>query len=61
MADKNYSTDEAATIFYDGDTTSQPAGSPQTIAVSWPRPGDGAVLETSFDILVGPRPGTGDD
>lgn len=37
------------------------AGSPQTITVSWPRPGDGAVLETTFDILVGPHGGTGDD
>lgn len=36
-------------------------GSPQTITVSWPRPGDGAVLETTFDILVGPHGGTGDD
>lgn len=37
------------------------SGSPQTITVSWPRPGDGAVLETTFDILVGPHGGTGDD
>ena len=28
------------------------AGSQQTITVSWPRTGDGAVLETSFDITV---------
>ena len=37
------------------------AGSHQTITVSWSRPGDGAVLETTFDILVGPHGGTGDD
>lgn len=54
MADKNYRNEEAATIFYDGDTTSQPAGSPQTITVSWPRPGDDKVLETTFEILVAP-------
>lgn len=36
-------------------------GGNQTITVSWPRPGDGAVLETTFDILVGPRGGQGDD
>jgi len=28
------------------------AGSHQTITVSWPRPGDGAILETTFDILA---------
>lgn len=36
-------------------------GSIQPIPVQWPRPGDGAVLETTFDILVGPHGGTGDD
>lgn len=30
------------------------AGSHQTINVSWPRPGDGKVLETTFEILVAP-------
>lgn len=29
-------------------------GSHQTINVSWPRPGDGKVLETTFEILVAP-------
>lgn len=29
-----------------------PAGSHQTITVSWPRTGDGAVLETTFGITV---------
>lgn len=29
-------------------------GSHQTITVSWPRPGDGKVLETTFEILVAP-------
>lgn len=29
-----------------------PTGSSQTITVSWPRPGDGAILETTFDIIV---------
>ena len=32
-------------------------GAPQTITVSWPRPGDGAVLETAFDIQVTPAGG----
>ena len=41
----------AWTMIY-GDIT--PAGSPQTITVSWPRPGDGKVLETTFEILVAP-------
>lgn len=30
------------------------AGSVQQITVTWPRPGDGQVLETTFDILVAP-------
>lgn len=33
----------------------------QSLPVQWPRTGDGAVLETTFDILVGPHGGTGDD
>lgn len=49
------------TILFDGTRTEQPAGSPQTITVSWPRTGDGAILETTFDILVGPRGGGGED
>lgn len=50
----------AWTMIY-GDITTIPAGSPQTITVSWPRPGDGKLLETTFDINVGPRAGQGDD
>lgn len=50
----------AWTILY-GDGERHGAGSPQTITVSWPRPGDGAILETTFDILVGPRGGSGED
>lgn len=42
------------------DMSHQP-GSQITITVLWPRPGDGAILETTFDILVGPHGGTGDD
>jgi len=37
-----------------GNTTGTRAGSHQTINVSWPRPGDGKVLETTFEILVAP-------
>lgn len=44
-----------------GDIIDHPSGYHQTITVSWPRPGDGAVLETTFDIIVGPHGGTGDD
>lgn len=44
-----------------GEIDEMPAGSPQTINVSWPRPGDGKLLEATFDINVGPRAGQGDD
>lgn len=50
---------DIATVLFDGNIS--PAGSPQTITVSWPRPGDGKQLETTFDINVGPRAGQGDD
>ena len=50
----------AWTILY-GEGERHGAGSPQTITVSWPRPGDGKVLTATFDILVGPRSGQGDD
>lgn len=52
--------DDAWTMIY-GTREITPAGSPQTITVSWPRPGDGKLLETTFDINVGPRAGQGDD
>lgn len=42
------------TILFDGTRTEQRAGSHQTITVSWPRPLDGKVLETTFEILVAP-------
>jgi len=45
---------DLATIILDGSVTHTRAGSRQTITVSWPRPGDGKVLETSFEILVAP-------
>ena len=44
-----------------GDVEITPAGSPQTITVSWPRTGDGKVLTATFDIIVGPRAGSGED
>lgn len=52
----------AWTVIY-GEGEERPAGSTQTITVSWPRPGDGAILETTFDINVGPHGGgpTGED
>lgn len=45
-----------------GDTEETRAGSRQTVNVSWPRPGDGKVLETTFEILVAPgyTPGGGE-
>lgn len=41
--------------------TAAPAGSSQTINVSWPRPYDNEVLETSFTIRVAPSPSGNDD
>lgn len=41
--------------------TETQAANAQTINVLWPRTGDGEVLETTFDILVGPTPNNGDD
>lgn len=55
----NYMRD-IATILFDGIQTRGP-GSHQTINVSWPRPGDGLVLETSFEILVAPPYSSGED
>lgn len=57
----NSNAPELAWAMVYGDTETTPAGSPQTIAVSWPRPGDGKQLDTTFDIKVGPRAGQGDD
>lgn len=44
-----------------GTETETPAGSRQTITVTWPRPGDGKDLTTTFEILVAPgyTPGGG--
>lgn len=44
---------DAWTMIY-GTIEEEPAGSHQQITVSWPRPGDGKVLETTFEILVAP-------
>lgn len=53
-------SNDAWTMIY-GDRHENPHGSTQTINVSWPRPGDGAILETSFEILVDHSAGQGDD
>ena len=53
--------EEAAWVMIYGDIEETQAGSHQTINVSWPRPGDGQVLETTFEILVGPSPSGDDD
>lgn len=45
---------DLATIIIDGNQTQVQAGSHQQITVSWPRPLDGKVLETTFEILVAP-------
>lgn len=44
-----------------GEVETERAGSRQQITVSWPRPHDGKVLETTFEILVAPgyTPGGG--
>lgn len=44
-----------------GTHTEQPAGSHQSITVTWPRPGDGAELTTTFEILVAPGYTPGDN
>ena len=44
---------DAWTMIY-GTREEEPAGSHQTINVSWPRPLNGKVLETTFEILVAP-------
>lgn len=49
-----YSINAIATILIDGTSTEEQAGSRQTITVSWPRPGDGTILETTFEIRVAP-------
>lgn len=45
---------DIAKVIFDGTLTPEPAGSHQQIGVSWPRPLDGKVLETTFEILVAP-------
>ena len=44
-----------------GDIEETRAGSRQTINVSWPRPLDGKVLETTFEILVAPPYSSGEE
>ena len=39
----------------------EPAGSRQVIAVSWPRPGDGVMLDAAFSIRVAPGYGGEDE
>lgn len=53
-AKTNDSMENAAWTMIYGNRQEEPAGSPQTITVSWHRPGDGNVLETTFEILVAP-------
>lgn len=53
----SYTSMAAWTLIY-GDVEATTPGASQTITVSWPRTGDGAVLETTFDIRVAP-PGGG--
>jgi hypothetical protein len=52
---------EAAYVILYGTRDEKPAGSPQTITVSWSRPGDGTILETTFEILVAPPYSSGED
>ena len=41
--------------------TTQKEAEPQTITVSWARPGDGKVLTDTYDIDVAPPSATGGD
>lgn len=50
---------DVATIIYDG--ASAIIGGGTQIPVEWSRPGDGAILETSFGITVVPGPNSGED
>ena len=52
---------DAARILFEGDREENPRGSVQTINVSWPRPLDGKVLETTFEILVAPPYSNGEE
>lgn len=52
---------DAARILFEGDREENPRGSVQTINVSWPRPLDGKVLETTFEILVAPPYSSGEE
>ena len=52
---------DVATILFDGTSTPIQAGSHQQITVSWPRPLDGKVLETTFEILVAPPYSSGEE
>ena len=45
---------QTGTILFDGVVSPTPAGARQTITAGWSRPGDGAVLEDTFEILVAP-------
>lgn len=51
----------AAYIILYGTQQTIPAGSRQTITVTWPRPGDGKELTTTFEIRVAPGYTPGDN
>lgn len=55
-----HSPADLAAVIYDGTREQTQSGSHQEIAVSWPRPLDGKVLETTFEILVAPPNGSED-
>lgn len=61
VAANNELIKDLATIMIDGSVKHTSAGSRQSITVSWPRPVDGKVLETTFEIIVGPSPSGDDD
>lgn len=42
------------TLIFDGVMVPEPGGSPQDITVTWPRPGDGKELTTTFEVHVLP-------
>ena len=54
ITEYNISRQQIAWLMIYGTITPHQPGSRQQITVTWPRPGDGTILETTFVILVAP-------
>lgn len=61
MAMEEFTQIASSTVAPTGTESLSPISAEQSIPVQWTRPGDGAILETSFEIIVGPRGGSGED